>query len=836
MASDAGYLPKVGAKLIDAGYRIVPIAPGTKQPIEPKWTSIYADKSLLARWLDPEYRHPTTDNLVHYARGGAGIITEQTPAVDIDVSDRGVSEALESWVNLNIGFAPTRVGREPKRLMVFRTEEPFPKITSTAYLDGQGTTQRVEILCAGQQFVAYAIHPDTEKPYRWLYGDSPLDTPVDQLCVLSHGQALEIVAEFDRLAQAAGWTLKTGRRDTGLTTQRIDRDNPFASDKRTAEIAESDLHRKLLLVPNAHDYETWVNVGMSLHHQYAGADRGLELWHEWSEQAVNYDREALDSKWPTFEIATKGREPLTARYIIKLAAEEAEKIKVETFAEVKLAMERAVTLEALKTVCVQIKNTEFDEFQRPQLVAMVQKQYRQITGSPLTIGSARAMTRFEAQQTRETPFWLKSFVYDSRAERFYNVETGAQHTVTGFNSVNSRHMLSKLDVLEGKSTSDNAPSDVALNLYQIPIVDGLMYLPGQDQFVEIDGLRYLNSYSDRGVPVEPDRYTNRDRYNVDLVMEHFAHLFDDPEDRRHLLDFIGHVTRGGERINYAPLIQGVEGDGKSFFYELMEAMLGRSNVSRPAAKLLGEDYTGWCEGSQLVFFEEVKLQGHNRYDILNAVKPMLTNSTVSVRKMRTDAYDTVNVTSYMFATNYRDALPLGESDSRYLVLFSKWQDRSALLEFEAEHPDYYVELYGALNESPGALRKHFRTMDLSPGFNPRTRAPRTKAKAEMVSLAKGDEQDALEDVLSSRSKPDLTPELMNSGRLSDALLDNGAVAPQGKAMNKLLSDRGFSLLGRMRFPGDKNKSRVWSVKPSLFRDKQGDFDPIKALQWCEDWL
>lgn len=49
------------------------------------------------------------------------------------------------------------------------------------------------------------------------------------------------------------------------------------------------------------DYMYWLRIGMALHHGSNGADGGLELWHEWSEQqADKYEAAVLDDKWHGF--------------------------------------------------------------------------------------------------------------------------------------------------------------------------------------------------------------------------------------------------------------------------------------------------------------------------------------------------------------------------------------------------------------------------------------------------------------------------------------------------------------------------------------------------------
>ena len=69
-----------------------------------------------------------------------------------------------------------RVGKPPKRAIVFRTSQPFNKITALLLAPNEDYAtpdrpvrpgQRIEFLGVGQQIVVDGIHPDTREPYRW---------------------------------------------------------------------------------------------------------------------------------------------------------------------------------------------------------------------------------------------------------------------------------------------------------------------------------------------------------------------------------------------------------------------------------------------------------------------------------------------------------------------------------------------------------------------------------------------------------------------------------------------------------------------------------------------
>ena len=111
---------------------------------------------------------------------GIGLRTGELVGLDIDILDPDHAHAVMQHAQRHLGATLTRVGMWPKRLLIYRTSDPFPKIRK---LGG------VEVLGAGQQFVAFGTHPDTRHPYYWLDDDTPLDVPLADLPVVTE-QAL----------------------------------------------------------------------------------------------------------------------------------------------------------------------------------------------------------------------------------------------------------------------------------------------------------------------------------------------------------------------------------------------------------------------------------------------------------------------------------------------------------------------------------------------------------------------------------------------------------------------------------------------------------------------
>lgn len=807
------YLEKYGRAVIDAGYDICFIKPGSKAPVGKDWEDKPHGPKALARALDA-------------GRGdyGIGIKTYRTPGVDIDCYDKSIVKHMIAFTQDMLGKTIQRVGLAPKTLLVYRAAEEFAKVQSATFIDDEDRKVKLEVLADGQQFVAFHTHPDTGEPYRWI-GDSPLDVAAEDLPEITREDAEAIVAEFERQAKKAGWPRKSSvSRKQG--SGRIHENDPFASDKPKIELSPEELLAKLHSVPNAEDYDTWFHVGMALYHQYDGGDEGRLMWHEWSSQAPNYDMDALDAKWDSFDIEGKRREPITARFILKLAKEEDNRVATEELEEIKDEILTAKTVAALESVMDRMKSIAFTTVTRESLVALIKDRVKKVSGSSMAVSTIRRLTAFENPDHKKAPAWLKNWVFDQSDETFYNIETRQKLSTKSFDLSFGRYLLTKKDVLEGVSTPETSASHIAVHRYHVPTVAGIMYHPKMPEFFEVNGLSYANGYSDATVPPAPDSLSKTGKKMVQRVLDHLDHLFDDDRDKKLLLSWLAYIVQTGERVNWAIVIQGVEGDGKSYFGDMLAAILGGENVNMTTGEILAEKYTAWAEGAQVLMVEEVRLHGLDRFAIINKVKPYITNTTASIRRMRADAYKVVNTVSYLLLTNHKDGVPVGDSSNRFFPLFSQWQVGEALESFKRKNPDYYRKLHETLQHGD-QLRRWLLDYELHPDFNAKDRAKESAALAEMKYLNRTDVQDDLREIL-EQEIPGLSRDLLDSAKATEALVDAGCQPPYGQAWKRLLSEAGFTFLGRFKVNGRYH--RFWSQTPKAFKGRDGkpDGDLIRA--------
>lgn len=306
------FLKQYGQRLLDQGYPIIPIRHGYKFPRGiSDWQKIDADKAHLNRWLSNGF-----------ADGGVGVLTKNIPAVDLDVRDPAIVDLLVDWCVKHIGPTVQRVGHAPKILLAYRTDEPFAKIASGKYVDFLGLEHKVEILGDGQQFVAFADHPDTGKPYNWVTDKTLTDIPYTDLPVITKDQATALVTFFESIIPD-DWELV----ETAPTSKKVDTSVPeaervLANAKPKVQISQTKLRHALsLLDPDMRMLE-WVRVGMALFHQFDGDEDGFALWDEWSSNGSKYEPEAMTARWRSFEADLRSQNPVTVATILQMAKAE----------------------------------------------------------------------------------------------------------------------------------------------------------------------------------------------------------------------------------------------------------------------------------------------------------------------------------------------------------------------------------------------------------------------------------------------------------------------------------------------------------------------------------
>ncbi len=283
MSAVASFMARFGARLVANGYPILPIQPGTKKPgchrgggwrDYPAWTRHAArattdlELQLWSGWPD----------------AGVGIVGGTVAAVDIDIAnDAELALRIEQLVRERLGDTPAlRIGRAPKRLLVYRTTEPFKGIKR----------HPLEVLCLGQQFVAYALHPATNRPYDWPE-ESLADLDLASLPAITEEQARAFLDEAVALLPQA------------LRPSTLAVPAGVAGGRHAQQGTPEAVRAALAFIPNADlDYDSWVRIGLAI--KGAIGEAGTELFAAWSAQSAKNDPAVTARNWAGFRPTSIG--------------------------------------------------------------------------------------------------------------------------------------------------------------------------------------------------------------------------------------------------------------------------------------------------------------------------------------------------------------------------------------------------------------------------------------------------------------------------------------------------------------------------------------------------
>lgn len=461
----------------------------------------------------------------------------------------------------------------------------------------------------------------------------------------------------------------------------------------------------------------------------------------------------------------------------------------------------------------QIKQAQLSEMERAMLEQAFLARSKAL-GLGLTSPVIKRMLKpLSSRVIAGAPNWVGDWIWVNDWDGFMNTRTKQKVTERSFNATYDRSMAAYAD----ENGAVPRAAHMALTAWGVPTVDSVRYAPGEAVTFEKDGIWYGNSFREDVMARMPASFTAKDLEAIAIVEEHAAMLIPIELERTLFLDYLAYnVQRPGRKIRWAPVLKGVEGDGKSAFIAMMKAILGSQNVRElDSSTLEKSDFTAWRTGQCFTGIEEMKLHGHNRYDVFNKIKTSLSNDMVEIHPKGKDPYPVPNTTNYLLLTNFDDGVPINDNDRRCMILRSPFlmkEDLEAelLRRGFANSADYFTRLFSAVEGRAGALRRWFKERELHPKFEPNGRAPDTEARALAVDLSTREDEGLL-DLILAEGAFGVYENLVDTRSLSEAIEKLGGDKPHTARYKSLLTSRGF----RPYMEGKKNQTR-WRNKIRTF--------------------
>lgn len=721
------YYHDYALQLFKDGYIPTPLK-GKGQGMIPGWSSIRYDEDFV--------------NHLRNEKGGysigilCGIGNFPIVAIDIDVYDPIVSNEISNAIITRFGYSPIRIGKKPKQLIVYLSDKEFSK-SKISFEDESGVTQSVEVLGKGQQFVAFGIHKDTLRPYEWV-GESILDIEAMMLTEINIDELNEWLN--DELPKLVPDTWVQTNQSSSITTVGDSDDFTLHVPKPATDFTREQVIDMLSIQSPDCSNDEWIRIGAALKHW--DENEGLKIWDEWSRPGKTYIEGETSKRWKSFTPRPNGITLATywKQYKSFLSSQD-NKVSDHMIEKIKKSETKDDLIELAKTIAFVkldpiVEVTIFDDFKKQfksiTNVSITKTEFKKLLAKIRktesdTIGSTEVIT---------SPEWMDDWVFVSASDQFFRINSSEWVTTKGFDIKYTREIEPNENGIR-KPASRSAAED-----FGIPVVESAIYHPAEGTLFEYRGKKCVNLFDINNIPKEAVNISEDGQKACDDIYNHINLLCSKREDvTRQVMDWLAfNVQNMGVKINYSILLQGIEGIGKSFIKEMMHAVLGE-NSSEVSPQSVIEKFNSWAQNSSFVTFEELRILGHNRYEVVSAIKPLISNKQVNIRKMRHDSYTVPNVTNYMALTNYKDALPLDPTDRRWFIIFAPYLN---LKEFEDDINEkahvYFSRLFNNLEKYAPEIRRWLLDWEFSKDFNPNGRAPITDERDAMIDTASGTDE------------------------------------------------------------------------------------------------
>lgn len=572
------------------------------------------------------------------------------------------------------------------------------------------------------------------------------------------------------------------------------------------------------------DRDTWVKAIMAVHHETGGSPAGLDLVDEWSKTASNYGgRRDIESVWRSFGRGTGGKS-ITGAWLLRWRQEFQGQKRQHQFEQYKREItEGTDDFRIRETLCPKIaKDDLLGEFEREALAQALADKFKAL-GVKQPISVCRKLVTPEvirkSRENTDLPPWAQGWVYVTDKDQFYRIDSDEWLSKQAFNAKYSREMP-RGDDGEPIMEADHA----CLVHWGLPTCTRGIYLPSAGPDFWFEGVKCVNLYRPGLVPKAASFITPAGQVVIDRVITHLSIVCGWRErEVQTLIAWLAHnVQFPGVKIRWSPLIKGIEGDGKSLIGNLLAVVMGAMNVRVISPKVLGTDFTGWAEGACVALLEEIKLTGHNRHDIHNALKEKITNDRVTIHRKGVDEYNAPNTVNYIAFTNHADALPLTDTDRRWMVIYtphSSSRDLGAAIEVATggSAKEHFDALHDGLEKCPAELRLWLLSHPIPEWFNRNGSAPETDEKKSMVSLGISEDEEAAREVIAEGAYG-VTQDVLASDCMvrEIAARSEGQFALATQAVSKLLSKLGYTRVPRkVKFDG---KTRVLWVRGMVPND------------------
>jgi len=254
--------------------------------------------------------------------------------------------------------------------------------------------------------------------------------------------------------------------------------------------------------------------------------------------------------------------------------------------------------------------------------------------------------------------------------------------------------------------------------------------PGE--VITLLGSKLVNTY--RELPV--DRRVG----DVTPFTNHLKKLLPNTRDRQQLTAYMAAIVQHkGYKFKWAPLVQGVEGNGKSILSTCVAQAVGMPYVHFVDPGDMDNKFNSWLAGNIFIPVEDINAAG--KVDLIESLKPKITEAYAAIQPKGKDPRTVQICCNFIFNSNHKDAIRKNKNDRRFAMFYTAQQEFEDLAR-DGMTAEYFDELHNWLNIDGGHafVAEYLYTLPIPPEMNPARlcqRAPMTSSTTEAIRSSAG---------------------------------------------------------------------------------------------------
>jgi hypothetical protein len=223
-------------------------------------------------------------------------------------------------------------------------------------------------------------------------------------------------------------------------------------------------------------------------------------------------------------------------------------------------------------------------------------------------------------------------------------------------------------------------------------------------------------------------------------INHLERILPDKQDRAIVLAYMAAIVQHrGIKFQWAPLIQGAPGNGKSLLSRCIIQAIGIDHCYLPNAQQLTDKFNDWIDEKIFIAVEDVYVP-HDKREVMEALKPMITGDTLEVQGKGTQKVTRRICANFIMNSNHKGAVIKSRDDRRFAMFFCAQQTAEDIRQ-HGMGGTYFPVLYDWLRREGYAIVTDYLQHYVIPDeLNPAKlcqRAPLTSSTAEAISESQG---------------------------------------------------------------------------------------------------